>query len=74
MGLAACAHTRIQLEAWRDLGGDPGKEVGHIGRHGPCQIGGDAALLAAPAFVEDRDPRLEAGAVLGESSSPTQRR
>ena len=69
MGWDRCDRARIQLEAWRDLGGDPGEELRHIGRHGPRQIGGDATPLAATAFVEDRDPRLEAGAVLGEGSA-----
>ena len=65
-GLRLSDGARIHLEAWRDLGGDPGQKAGNIGGHGQGQIGSDAAQLAAPAFVEDRNPRLEAGAVLGE--------
>ena len=34
---------------------------------GLAQVSGDAARLAAAAFVEDRNPRLEAGPMFGKS-------
>ena len=51
------------------MGGDQREQAGDIRRYRARQIGGDAARLAAAAFVEDRDPRLEAGAMLGEGSA-----
>ncbi len=61
--------ARIHLKAWRDLGGNPGKEVRCVGRHRLIEIGNDAAPLAAVALVENRDPGLEAGAMFCESAA-----
>jgi hypothetical protein len=38
-----------------------------------AQVCGDAARLAAAAFIEDRNPRLEAGAVLGRAVASVDR-
>ena len=39
----------------------------HVRGRGLAQVCGGAARLAAAAFIENRNPRLEAGAVLDES-------
>ena len=65
--------TRIyglfQFEARRNLYSDPRHQVRHVRGRGLAQVCGDAARLAAAAFIEDRNPRLEAGAVFGESGA-----
>jgi hypothetical protein len=66
-GLRLSDGTRIHLEARRHLCYDPGEELRRIDGHRPSQIGGDATPFPATALVEDRNSRLEAGAVLGES-------
>ncbi len=58
-----------EFEARRNFGGDPGQQMRHVGRDGQGEVGCDAALLAATAFVEDRNPRLETVAVLGEGTA-----
>ena len=55
-GLGACAHTRIQLEAWRDLGGDPGKEVGHTGNRRRRR----SARVSASSFRARLPPAISA--------------
>lgn len=52
-----------------DMGSDQRQQAGDIRRYRARQIGCDAARLATAAFVEDRNPRLKAGAVLGEGGT-----
>lgn len=51
------------------MGSDQRQQAGDIRRYRARQIGCDAARLATAAFVEDRNPRLKAGAVLGEGGT-----
>ncbi len=62
-----CRCGLIRLKARRYFGGDPGEEMRYFRRHCPTQVSGDATHLATTAFVEDRNPGLESGAMLGES-------
>ena len=61
-----CFCGLIRLKARRNFGGDPGEEMRYIRRRWLAQVSGDATHLATTAFVEDRNPGLESGAMLGE--------
>ena len=59
-GGAICSrYVRVQRKARGDMGGDLREQAGDIRRYRARQIGSDAARLAATAFVEHRNPRLE---------------